>query len=159
MNFLITNDKNYQNDLSLNEINHKDYKIFFDNNNLIANISRGAVNLNDNNIQINFEYLGALEETRQHLAGHFEYNTHQGTLNIVVHTFRTNENLHNTRLGQVRRLLLNHYNGLSVLPYDGGTYTQAPFEDCTQDTYNNILCLSFRNSKIIISNILTKFFI
>lgn len=90
---------------------------FFDNNNLIANISRGVVNLNDNNIQINFEYLGALEETRQHLAGHFEYNTHQGTLNIVVHTFRTNENLHNTRLGQVRRLLLNHYNGLSVSHY------------------------------------------
>ena len=23
----------------------------------------------------------------------------------------------------------NHYNGLSVLPYNGGTYTQAPFED------------------------------
>ena len=23
------------------------------------------------------------------------------------------------------------YNGLSVLPYNGGTYTQAPFEDCT----------------------------
>ena len=33
----------------------------------------------------------------------------------------------------------DHYNGLSVLPYDGGTYTQAPFEDCTQDTYNNML--------------------
>ena len=90
---------------------------FFDNNNLIANISRGVVNLNDNNIQINFEYLGALEETRQHLAGHFEYNTHQGTLNIVVHTFRNNENLHNARLGQVRRLLLNHYNGLAVEHY------------------------------------------
>jgi ribonucleoside-diphosphate reductase alpha chain len=25
-----------------------------------------------------------------------------------------------------------HYNGLSVLPYDGGTYKQAPFEDCTE---------------------------
>ena len=23
----------------------------------------------------------------------------------------------------------NHYNGLSVLPYNGGTYTQTPFED------------------------------
>jgi len=28
------------------------------------------------------------------------------------------------------------YNGLSVLPYDGGTYTQAPFEDITEDQYN-----------------------
>jgi ribonucleoside-diphosphate reductase alpha chain len=25
------------------------------------------------------------------------------------------------------------------LPYDGGTYTQAPFEDCTQETYENMM--------------------
>jgi ribonucleoside-triphosphate reductase len=30
------------------------------------------------------------------------------------------------------------YNGLSVLPYDGGTYTQAPFEDCDQLTYERM---------------------
>jgi ribonucleoside-triphosphate reductase len=29
-----------------------------------------------------------------------------------------------------------HYNGLSVLPYDGGTYTQAPFEDCTKEQFD-----------------------
>lgn len=29
----------------------------------------------------------------------------------------------------------NVYNGLSVLPYDGGTYTQAPFESCTEEEY------------------------
>ena len=28
------------------------------------------------------------------------------------------------------------YNGLSVLPYDGGTYTQAPFEDISKKEYN-----------------------
>ena len=28
------------------------------------------------------------------------------------------------------------YNGLSVLPYDGGTYTQAPFEDITEGEFN-----------------------
>ena len=33
----------------------------------------------------------------------------------------------------------NHYNGLSVLPYDGGTYTQAPFEDITKEEYTNLL--------------------
>ena len=33
----------------------------------------------------------------------------------------------------------HHYNGLSVLPYDGGTYTQAPFEDCTKDTYERMM--------------------
>jgi ribonucleoside-diphosphate reductase alpha chain len=32
-----------------------------------------------------------------------------------------------------------HYNGLSVLPYNGGTYTQAPFEDCTQETYEQMM--------------------
>ena len=29
-----------------------------------------------------------------------------------------------------------YYNGLSVLPYDGGTYTQAPFEDINKYTYS-----------------------
>lgn len=28
------------------------------------------------------------------------------------------------------------YNGISVLPYDGGTYVQAPFEDIGEDQYN-----------------------
>ena len=32
-----------------------------------------------------------------------------------------------------------HYNGLSVLPYDGGSYIQAPFEDCTEETYNKMV--------------------
>jgi len=32
-----------------------------------------------------------------------------------------------------------HYNGLSVLPYWGGTYKQAPFEDITEEEYNNRL--------------------
>lgn len=31
------------------------------------------------------------------------------------------------------------YNGLSVLPYDGGTYIQAPFEDCTEEEYNRLM--------------------
>ena len=30
------------------------------------------------------------------------------------------------------------YNGLSVLPYDGGTYIQAPFEDCTKEEFENL---------------------
>ena len=33
----------------------------------------------------------------------------------------------------------NHYNGLSVLPFNGGTYTQAPFEDITEEMYNRLL--------------------
>jgi ribonucleoside-triphosphate reductase len=31
------------------------------------------------------------------------------------------------------------YNGLSVLNHDGGTYKQAPFEDCSKETYEAML--------------------
>tara|TARA_R110001592_G_scaffold34699_4_gene119037 strand:- start:4466 stop:6322 length:1857 start_codon:yes stop_codon:yes gene_type:complete len=33
----------------------------------------------------------------------------------------------------------NYYNGLAVLPFDGGTYTQAPFEDIDQETYERMM--------------------
>lgn len=31
------------------------------------------------------------------------------------------------------------YNGISVLPYDGGSYIQAPFEDITEDQFNDMV--------------------
>lgn len=31
------------------------------------------------------------------------------------------------------------YNGISVLPYHGGTYAQTPFEDCTEEQYNELV--------------------
>lgn len=34
-----------------------------------------------------------------------------------------------------------NYNGISVLPYDGGTYVQAPFEDITKEQYEQMLPL------------------
>jgi len=37
-----------------------------------------------------------------------------------------------------------HYNGLAVLPYDGGTYVQAPFEDCTKEEYERLM-LTLKN--------------
>jgi ribonucleoside-diphosphate reductase alpha chain len=33
----------------------------------------------------------------------------------------------------------DEYNGISVLPYDGGTYVQAPFEDCSEDLYEGLM--------------------
>lgn len=33
------------------------------------------------------------------------------------------------------------YGGISLLPYDGGNYQQAPFEECTIDTYNKYMNL------------------
>lgn len=31
------------------------------------------------------------------------------------------------------------YNGIAVLPYDGGSYIQAPFEDCSEEMYESML--------------------
>jgi len=33
----------------------------------------------------------------------------------------------------------NMYTALSVLPFDGHTYTQSPFEDCDEETYNEMM--------------------
>lgn len=33
----------------------------------------------------------------------------------------------------------NYYNGLSVLPYDNGSYIQAPFTDCTKEEYESLI--------------------
>lgn len=33
----------------------------------------------------------------------------------------------------------NTFNGISVLPYDGGTYIQAPFEDITKERYEELV--------------------
>lgn len=33
----------------------------------------------------------------------------------------------------------NHYTAISVLPYNGGSYKQAPFEDCSKETYESML--------------------
>ena len=33
----------------------------------------------------------------------------------------------------------SYYNGLSVLPYDGGTYVQAPFEDISKEKYEELV--------------------
>jgi len=46
-----------------------------------------------------------------------------------------------------------HYNGLSVLPYNGGTYTQAPFEDITKEKYNEMLQSL---SDVNLSNVMEK---
>jgi ribonucleoside-diphosphate reductase alpha chain len=34
-----------------------------------------------------------------------------------------------------------YYSGLSILPFDGGTYVQAPFEECSKETYEKLSSL------------------
>jgi len=45
----------------------------------------------------------------------------------------------------------DHYNGLSVLPHNGGTYVQAPFEDISKEMYEKMLqpLMSIDLSKIV----------
>lgn len=45
------------------------------------------------------------------------------------------------------------YNGISVLPFDGGTYTQAPFEDITKEEYESRISTV---REIDLSNVLEK---
>ena len=47
----------------------------------------------------------------------------------------------------------DHYNGLSVLPYNGGTYVQAPFEDCTKEDYEKMMKTL---SEIDLSNVIEE---
>ena len=46
-----------------------------------------------------------------------------------------------------------HYNGLSVLPYNGGTYVQAPFEDCSKEDYERMMKTL---SEIDLSNVIEE---
>jgi ribonucleoside-triphosphate reductase (thioredoxin) len=60
-------------------------------------------------------------------------NTHNVSATISI---RENE------WEEVGDWMWNHrevYNGLSVLPYNGGTYVQAPFEDCTKEEYDALV--------------------
>jgi ribonucleoside-diphosphate reductase alpha chain len=44
--------------------------------------------------------------------------------------------------GQCAEWMWEHrgdYNGISVLPFDGGSYIQAPFEDCDEATFNEMI--------------------
>jgi ribonucleoside-triphosphate reductase len=43
------------------------------------------------------------------------------------------------------------YTGIAVIPYDGGTYVQAPFEDCTVEKYEELLhkCKNIDLTKVV----------
>lgn len=69
----------------------------------------------------------------------------------VENGYRTGANQHNVsctisikpheweRVGNWMWENRHHYTGISVLPYDNGTYVQAPFEDCTKEVYEEMV--------------------
>jgi ribonucleoside-diphosphate reductase alpha chain len=59
-------------------------------------------------------------------------NTHNVSATISLKEFEWDE------VGEWMWKNRDHYNGLSVLPYDGGTYVQAPFEDITKARYEEM---------------------
>lgn len=63
-----------------------------------------------------------------HVDGH---NTHNISATIYV---KPNEW---ERVGRWMWENRDYYNGLAVLPHDGGSYSQAPFTDCTEEDYND----------------------
>jgi ribonucleoside-triphosphate reductase len=63
-------------------------------------------------------------------------NTHNVSATISIHEREWDD------VGEWMWENRRHYNGLSVLPYTGHTYKQAPFEDCSKETYEAMLaCL------------------
>jgi len=110
---------------------------FLNNNELKASRSREVQDLSINNIQISLDYTGAIETTRQVRKGYHEYDLHQGTLTIIINTYRVDKDEHHTRLGKVRNLMLNGYNGFNAEHYT--IFDIMP--DATQtaeDTENNL---------------------
>jgi len=66
-------------------------------------------------------------------AGHREgMNTHNVSATISVRDDEWDE------VANWMWINRHYYNGLTVLPYDGGDYTQAPFEEIDEETYKNL---------------------
>ena len=60
-------------------------------------------------------------------------NTHNVSATISIRSYEWDE------VGDWMWKNRKYYNGLSVLPYDGGTYVQAPFETITRSQYDMML--------------------
>jgi ribonucleoside-triphosphate reductase len=60
-------------------------------------------------------------------------NTHNVSCTVSVPPDKWEE------VGEWMWLNREYYTGLSVLPYDGGSYVQAPFEECSKETYESMI--------------------
>jgi len=59
-----------------------------------------------------------------------------------THNISATVSIKNDEWDAVRDWMWNNkkfYNGLSILPYNGGTFKQAPFEECTKEVYDNLM--------------------
>ena len=116
---------------------------FFLGEGIKAKRTRTIEELGINNIQVVFDYGGALDDTRARINGVHEYNSHEGNLLVVVNTYRDEKEDHHKRVGEIRALLLNHRHGfetyriLDILPQSStNTEFDETNHDQTQLNYN-----------------------
>jgi hypothetical protein len=109
--------------------------------------TRTIEDLGVDNIQFAFNYAGANEDTRKSINGFYEYDTHEGVAQIVINTYRDEEQKHHARVGQVRSLMLNHHNGFKaykvfdIVP-TGASHTE--FEESNHDQTQLEFALKFQ---------------
>lgn len=109
---------------------------WFKENEIEAFRTRTLEDLGVNNVQLVFDYSGALEDTRQQINGRHEYDTHEGTFQITINTYRDANQDHHARVGKVRSLMLNHNHGFKsyyIFDITPSGSTHLEFEETNHD--------------------------
>ena len=119
----------------------------FAENKLESFRTRTLQDLGVDNIQLVFNYTGALDDTRQVINGKHEFNSHEGVLQVFVNTYRQEEETHHQRIGKVRSLLLNHTHGIDsyhVFDIQPTGATHMEFEETNHDQSQLDFSIKFR---------------
>ena len=92
--------------------------VYLSENEISARRSRNFDDITTKEVEVYFEYSGSLEETRSTKNNHLEYDSHEGTLSVIVTSNRDSSDSHLERIGTLRSLLLNYLH-----PLEGSGYT------------------------------------
>lgn len=92
----------------------------------------GAITRDDETASTFFQNVLALREQWVVPGHNFGWNTHNISCTI---SYKPQETELLQKLMWANR---HNYNGISILPYDGGTYVQAPFEAVSRETYEHL---------------------
>jgi len=91
---------------------------YFSENEIESRRSRNFQDITTKQIEVFFEYGGALEETRFPRDSHLEYDSHEGTLSLIVTSNRDSTDNHLERIGNIRKLLQNYLHPLNGTGYN-----------------------------------------
>ena len=90
---------------------------YFEENEISSRRSRHFQDITTQDIEVYFEYQGSLEETRFPRNEHLEYDSHEGTLSLIVTSNRDFTDTHLDRIGNLRKLLQNYLHPLNASGY------------------------------------------